>query len=224
MIVAGSRPYAASTWWPLALAIAAWLAIAWSFGQLLLTPKIQIESPPPIEARIVELPDSAPPPAPTVPTPPKPHIEPKVVHLKKPVPPKSPAPQPKPIDKPVEMTPPKVETPVTKTVRKQPSPAPAPNTTHQPPANAEQGARAIYRPMPKIPDELREEALSAVAVVRFHIMEDGTATVEFVTPTPDPRINQLILNTLKTWRFFPALKFGKPVRSVREIKIHLEID
>lgn len=85
------------------------------------------------------------------------------------------------------------------------------------------GARAIYQPIPKIPDELREEAINAVAVARFHINIDGTATVELITPTSNPHINQLILNTLKTWRFFPAMRDNKPQESVQEIRIHVDI-
>jgi hypothetical protein len=41
--------------------------------------------------------------------------------------------------------------------------------------------------------------------------------------TSSPRINQLILNTLRTWKFFPALEQGKPVPSVQDIRIHIDV-
>jgi periplasmic protein TonB len=223
-MLAESRHYDITVRWALPVAAVVWLAIVWTFGQLLLTPKLQIEALPPIEARIVELPEPAAPPAAKKSPPPAQPPKPKVVHIRKPVPVKPKAPQPKPVAKPVEVTPPKSVPPVAKTEPEKPSPVPVPDTAHHAPPGAVLGARAIYQPVPKIPDELRGEALKAVAVARFDIGTDGTVSVELVTPTPDPRINQLILNTLRTWRFFPALKVGKPVRSTQEINIHVDID
>ncbi len=43
---------------------------------------------------------------------------------------------------------------------------------------ASSGARAIVRPMPQIPDDLREGAFNSAALARFHIAVDGSATVE----------------------------------------------
>jgi hypothetical protein len=40
------------------------------------------------------------------------------------------------------------------------------------------GARALYRPMPEIPEELRHRELAVVATARFHLAADGSATVE----------------------------------------------
>ena len=77
--------------------------------------------------------------------------------------------------------------------------------------------------MPQIPDDLREEALNAVAVARFHVNVDGTATVELVKPTQTPRLNRLLLETLKNWRFFPSMKDGKPVASTQELSIKIEV-
>ncbi|MGO9443583.1 MAG: energy transducer TonB [Thiobacillaceae bacterium] len=77
--------------------------------------------------------------------------------------------------------------------------------------------------MPQIPDELRDEALEATAMARFHVAADGSATVELAKPTPNPRLNHLLLNTLKNWRFFPAMKDGQPVSSIEEIAIHIQV-
>jgi protein TonB len=75
------------------------------------------------------------------------------------------------------------------------------------------GAQAIYKPMPEIPDELRDDALNASAVVRFHVAVDGTATVELLQPTQYPQLNRLLLDTLRKWKFFPAIRDGQPVAS-----------
>jgi len=36
------------------------------------------------------------------------------------------------------------------------------------------------------------------------VATDGTATVELVKPTPNPRLNRLLLDTLKNWQLFPG--------------------
>ncbi|SRR5579884_704651 len=85
------------------------------------------------------------------------------------------------------------------------------------------GARAIFQPKPEIPDDLREEALHAVAVARFHIAADGTSTVELITPTPNLKLNKILLDTLKSWRFFPAMKDGRPVASVQDLRVSVDV-
>tara|TARA_R110002073_G_scaffold195786_6_gene354841 strand:+ start:398 stop:1282 length:885 start_codon:yes stop_codon:yes gene_type:complete len=45
-------------WWPLSLAALVWLIIIWAFGFYLETPKKEIVTPPPIEARFLDLPES----------------------------------------------------------------------------------------------------------------------------------------------------------------------
>jgi len=86
------------------------------------------------------------------------------------------------------------------------------------------GARAIYAPLPKIPDELREEVFQAEAVARFEVAYDGTATVSLIKPTANPRLNQIVVNTLKQWKFSPALKGGIAIDSVFEIRIPITVE
>lgn len=224
MILAGSRSYDITVRWPLLLAVVMWFAIVWTFGQLLVTPKMRIESPLPIEARIVESPEPPSSPAPQESPPPEQPPKPKIVHIKKPDPVIPKAPHIKSAEKPVEVAPPVIEPPVAKAEPEKPPSVPVPDIKPHLPASAELGARAVYHPVPKVPDELRDEALKAEAVARFDIKIDGTVSVELVKPTPNPSVNQLILSTLRTWRFFPSLKDGLPVPSVEEIKIHVDIE
>lgn len=86
------------------------------------------------------------------------------------------------------------------------------------------GARALYQPKPVVPDELRDETIHVVVTARLHIGTDGNVTAELVDPAPDPRVNQLVLNTLKAWRFFPAIQAGKPVASVQDVKVAIDVD
>jgi len=81
------------------------------------------------------------------------------------------------------------------------------------------GARAIFQPLPQLPDDLRREALDLVAVARFRVEPNGAATVELVQPTSNLELNRALLETLKRWRFFPAMHDGKAVASTIDIRI-----
>ena len=85
------------------------------------------------------------------------------------------------------------------------------------------GARAIYSPVPKIPDDLRETAFAAVAVAHFEVSYDGNVKVTLAKPTPDPRINQILLSTLRQWRFFPAMKGGVAINSAFDVRIPITV-
>ena len=85
------------------------------------------------------------------------------------------------------------------------------------------GAHAIYAPVPKIPDELRENVFNAVAIAHFKVSYDGTVEVTLATPTPEPRINQILLDTLKAWKFFPAMKNGVAVESEFDVRIPVSV-
>jgi protein TonB len=85
------------------------------------------------------------------------------------------------------------------------------------------GARAIYAPAPVIPDSLRDEPLQTVAVARFKVSYDGQVQVTLVTPTENPELNQLLLETLKQWRFFPAMKSGVAINSQFDLRIPISV-
>ena len=200
--------------WTLGLAVLAWLLLFWLFGKFLSRPeKLHVDQKP-VDAKLIEIP--APPNAEKPrsepqrkPDLPKPKTEPK---LEKPD-------LPKPRTK-VQEAPKKVE---------QPKIQPPPKTAEQPkaepqkdlPGGDEMGARAIYSPKPEIPEEYRQDALDALVVARFHVAADGTVKVELIIATSIPELNQAVLNTLATWKFFPAVKDGKPVDSVQDVRFRL---
>ena len=59
--------------------------------------------------------------------------------------------------------------------------------------------------------------------MRFHVAADGSATVEMTKATPNLRLNRLLLETLKNWRFFPAVREGKPIASEAELVIRVDV-
>jgi periplasmic protein TonB len=85
------------------------------------------------------------------------------------------------------------------------------------------GARAIFAPKPVIPDDLREDAMSAVAVARFTVTADGDVHVALLKPTPNPRLNQILLDTLAKWQFFPAVRNGEPIDSTIDVRIPITV-
>lgn len=191
-------------YWTLPVAIAIWIAILWSFAIFMGSANERLPEPAAIDAQMIELsqtPQTAKPsmsvpiPQTTIPQP----------SLEKTSPP---SPEVKPVVEPNNSTAPVSSKEMSQTANS---------------ATANVGAKAIYQPIPKIPDELRQDALKTTAVALFHVATDGTSTVELLKPTPNPKLNRLLLATLKTWRFFPSIKDGKPVPSTEEIVIKVEI-
>jgi protein TonB len=209
----------------LPLAMLAWLGVVFVFARFVATPEVPNTEPPPIDARIVELPEPAPPKT-EAPPPPRPRPPPPPKPAERPLPrkvPEAPPPTPALEEPPKNLVPPPAPEP-------QPAPAPEPPPPPPPPpkattafGNGHTAARAIYQPVPKIPADLQSEAMAAVAVARFQIATDGTVTVELVKPTPNPQVNRMIVDTLKTWKFFPEMLDGKPVPSTQELKIKIDI-
>lgn len=89
--------------------------------------------------------------------------------------------------------------------------------------NDASGARAIYAPTPTIPDDMREDVFQAVAIAHFKVGPDGTVEVTLAQPTPNPRLNQILLNTLREWKFFPAMKDGIAINSEFDVRIPISV-
>jgi protein TonB len=85
------------------------------------------------------------------------------------------------------------------------------------------GARAIFQPKPEIPENLRRQNLDVVAVARFRVAVNGSAQVELVQSTSDPELDQVLLDVLKRWRFFPGMQDGKPVPSTVDIRVPVTV-
>ena len=60
----------------------------------------------------------------------------------------------------------------------------------------------LYQPLPDIPEELRYEAMRTKALARFNIATDGTVkSVDLIQPSNSPKLNYLLIKSLKQWRF-----------------------
>jgi protein TonB len=177
--------------------------------------------PPPLALEPPPLPQSSSPATPepagaqALPAPPlAPHPEPPVARVK-------PPPQPPQRAAPTQKSVPSVQSPPLADAP--PSPALTPPVASLPPSGSSMGARALYRPLPEIPEELRWRAIDLMAVARFHVAASGSAEVELIQPTPDATLNRALLETLKKWRFFPAMESGKPQASTIDIRIPITV-
>jgi periplasmic protein TonB len=222
--------------WIIPAAIAIWALLLSVFSMILTRTAVQQEEQAPIQAQLVEIPKeigglqgnggALHPTAPAIPHPkaaPKPH---PVSHLKKAAP-----------------LPPVIRSPYgTEKSTSAPSvEAPAGASTGSASESEEGagedsgegsgggigsdtvGARAIYAPTPVIPDDLREDVIQTEAVARFNVSFDGASEVTLEKPTSSPRLNQVLLDTLKQWKFFPAVKNGVAIPSSFEVRIPISV-
>ncbi|CAB3767151.1 energy transducer TonB [Paraburkholderia solisilvae] len=137
--------------------------------------------------------------------------------------------QPAPLTPPMPPTPSAAQapnaTPSATASQSQSAPTPARSATQDSSSSAGNGAaHPILQPLPSLPDDLREDAFQAVATARFSVHRDGSVDVELIKPTHNPRLNQLLLDALKKWRFFPAMKNGEAVESTQDIRVHFNVD
>jgi hypothetical protein len=63
-------------------------------------------------------------------------------------------------------------------------------------------AKLVYRPLPQIPQYLRKTAFETKAIAKFYILKNGEVQkVELIEASNNPKLNFLLLNALKKWRF-----------------------
>ena len=178
-----------------------------------------LSTPVEIEAGLVELPSlptaATPTPAPSPVAPLKPEV--------------TPLPRLKPLPQHAAPTPPAVhpqsisEAPTAAAPPAQADPSPPPQAASGLSGNTS-GAHAIFQPSPEIPSELRRHAMALTVIVHFTVAADGAATAELEEAAPDPQLNQVLLNTFRRWRFFPAMEDGKPVPSTLILKVPVRVE
>jgi len=219
--------------WIIPLSIAVWAILLSVFSLILTRTTVPHEEIPPIEARLVEVPKeigglqgnggATHPAVPAIPKA-KPVVKPHpAVHEKKVAPP------------PVVRSPYGIEKNTAAPGVEEKPGASAGSTSESESGSSETGeggggigtdtvgARAIYAPTPVIPDDLREDVMETEAVARFNVSFDGVSEVTLEKPTSNPRLNQVLLDTLKQWKFFPAVKNGVAIPSSFEVRIPISV-
>ena len=62
-----------------------------------------------------------------------------------------------------------------------------------------------------------------MAVAHFDVNSNGDASVSLTQATSNPRLNGLLLDTLKQWRFFPAVRNGVAIDSQFNVRIPIAV-
>jgi protein TonB len=216
MALAARQPdYRRSLYWAFLLALVINAAELCGFIYALLHTAVQTPAVVPLRVELVERP-----PQPVI----SPKVQPPVQKARAVQRPEVAAPQPQPVMTAPAPAPaaPTIAAPVVATpVLAAPVALPRASAGHAPVESG--GARAIVHPLPVIPDELREAALHEKAIAHFRIAADGSATVELTQPTQNLRLNRLLLDTLKHWKFFPAIKEGQPVASEQDVVVNMQV-
>lgn len=229
--------------WLVPAALALTLLSQMAFLSLLRQPASPTPIQRPVDVQFVELPAPTPP-VPARPASPEPRSSPPLRRLASPAPRPVPTPSEPRIEVPRAPAPPAAEEPVTPAPAATipvppapPAPSAAPPTqvplTGLPPSRGPQdttpggtdsmSARAIYKPMPEIPEALRHRTIELVAVARFRVDASGRTQVELLEPTPDPDLNRALLESLRRWRFFPATQAGRPIASTIDVRIPVSV-
>ena len=86
-----------------------------------------------------------------------------------------------------------------------------------------QDAEVVYAPKPEITAELKEECLKTTCVAKFAVSEAGKTTVRLISSSGSNDVDEVVMSTLKLWKFKPATVDGKPISSNRTLRIELEI-
>ena len=85
-------------------------------------------------------------------------------------------------------------------------------------------AEALNCPQPAVTTEMMEQGVKTNCLAKFAIQPTGKHTVELLTSTGSSEVDEMTLETLRTWKFRPASLSGSAVPSVRKIKIEFEVD
>ncbi len=85
-------------------------------------------------------------------------------------------------------------------------------------------AMAVECPQPEIPASLHEECYKSCCLARFCITCEGKHQVTLISSSGSDEVDEIALQTLRRWKFKPAMLNGKPVQSVRKIKVEFEVE
>jgi outer membrane biosynthesis protein TonB len=69
-------------------------------------------------------------------------------------------------------------------------------------SDKQEKVKLVLSPLPEIPQDLRAEAFQSSAVARFYVDAKGVVkNVELIKPCNNPKLNILLLKSLRQWKF-----------------------
>lgn len=85
-------------------------------------------------------------------------------------------------------------------------------------------AEPLYTPEPEISSELHEQCFKSCCIAKFLIKKDGKTSVDLVSSSGSPEVDNIALDTLRRWKFKPATLDGEAVDSSRKLKVEFEVE
>jgi periplasmic protein TonB len=85
-------------------------------------------------------------------------------------------------------------------------------------------AEPVYTPKPEISSELQEQCFKSCCIAKFLIKKDGETSVELLSSSGSPEVDDMALLTLRSWKFKPAEIDNTPIDSTRKIKVEFEVE
>jgi TonB family protein len=82
----------------------------------------------------------------------------------------------------------------------------------------------IFNPEPKIPAQLHENCFKSCCIAKFMVSASGKTDVKLLSSSGSTEIDEITLQTLRTWKFKPATLDGEPIEGVRKIQIEFQVD
>ncbi len=134
-----------------------------------------------------------------------------------PTPPLPPAPPP-PVSPPPPPPAPAPASPPAPPPAPKPLPPPPPAS---PPAPVQADAVLVSQPKPVLPDDVNFDDIHSNFFALFTIRADGSTDVKMVSSTGDSRVDQIVLDTARQWKFRPATLGGKPVLSYERLEVEV---
>lgn len=104
------------------------------------------------------------------------------------------------------------------------SPPPAPRPVPPPPppaAPVSSDPVLVSQPKPVLPDDVNFDDIHSNFFGLFTIHADGSTDVKMVSSTGDNRVDQIVLDTVRKWKFRPAILNGKPVQSFERLEVQV---
>jgi len=82
----------------------------------------------------------------------------------------------------------------------------------------------IFNPEPKIPAQLHENCFKSCCIAKFLVSANGKTDVKLLSSSGSSEIDEITLQTLRTWKFKPATLDGEPIEGVRKIQVEFQVD
>jgi protein TonB len=84
--------------------------------------------------------------------------------------------------------------------------------------------KAVFAPEPVIPEHLQEQCFKSCCIAKFLVAPTGKATVQLVSTSGSPEVDEITLDTLRRWKFKPATLDGAAVEGSKKVQVEFKVE